>query len=411
MPIDTFTVLLFGLLIKLVLGGLFIVFWLKHRAAPWFGWWSASLLLGSITSALYMWRGTESLISVGLGNAALVASFACCWQGARAFDWRRPLWSAVLVLPALWLAVCFVPGFMASVPYRLMLSSGLVAPLLVMAALEFWRGRGEHLPSRWPIIVILASFATFFAARVPLIGVAPFPFGALPMEYGWVGAFNLLMFSHTILLSVLFVSLSKERLELDQRTKAHTDPLTGALNRRAFLGRGERLLQRHAHERAPLCLVFLDLDHFKSLNDRFGHSGGDDVLMSFVGLLNACIRPTDFLFRIGGEEFCCILPYTTTEQAHRVAERIRHQFEMTTVRIAGNPVKATASLGIASTEAFGYELDTLMRRADMAVYAAKRGGRNRVMVANPGDEMPGANDERVAESDTPVVGHRIRVAI
>ena len=94
--------------------------------------------------------------------------------------------------------------------------------------------------------------------------------------------------------------------------------------------------------------------------------------MSFVGLLNACIRPTDFLFRIGGEEFCCLLPYTTTEQAHRVAERIRHQFEMTTVHVAGTPVKATASLGIASTEAFGYELDTLMRRADMAVYAAKR---------------------------------------
>ena len=76
MPIDTFTVLLFGLLIKLVLGALFVVFWLKNRAAPWFGWWSASLLLGGITSALYMWRGTESLISVGLGNTALIASFA-----------------------------------------------------------------------------------------------------------------------------------------------------------------------------------------------------------------------------------------------------------------------------------------------------------------------------------------------
>ena len=136
---------------------------------------------------------------------------------------------------------------------------------------------------------------------------------------------------------MLIVSLSKERLELDQRTKAQTDPLTGALNRRAFMWRGERLLQRHAYERAPLCLLFLDLDHFKSLNDRFGHSGGDDVLMSFVSLVNACIRPTDFLFRIGGEEFCCLLPHTTTEQAHRVAERIRHQFEMATVtlRLAG----------------------------------------------------------------------------
>jgi diguanylate cyclase (GGDEF)-like protein len=410
MPIDSFTVLLFGLFIKLVLGALFAVFWLKARAAPWFGWWSATLLLGAITSALYMWRGTESLISVGLGNAALIASFACCWQGARVFDRRRPLWSAVLALPALWLAACFIPAFMTSIPYRIVVSSGLVAPLLAMAAVEFWRGRSERLPSRWPVVVIFTSFALFFAARIPLIGVAPFPFGALPMEYGWVGAFNLLMFSHTILLSVLLVSLSKERLELDQRTKAQTDPLTGALNRRAFIGRGERLLQRHAHERAPLCLVFLDLDHFKSLNDRFGHSGGDDVLMSFVGLLNACIRPTDFLFRIGGEEFCCLLPYTTTEQAHRVAERIRHQFEMTTVLIAGSPVKATASLGIASTEAFGYELDTLMRRADMAVYAAKRSGRNRVMVANLGDEMPDAGDETISESDTHV-GHRIKVAI
>ena len=236
MPIDSFTVLLFGLLIKLVLGALFVVFWLKNRAAPWFGWWSASLLLGAVTSALYMWRGTDSAISVGLGNTALIAAFACCWQGARAFDWRRPLWSAVLVLPALWLAACFVPAFMASIPYRIVLSSAVIAPLLAMAAVEFWRGRAEQLPSRWPVVVIFTSFALFFAARVPLIGLAPFPFGALPMEYGWVGAFNLLMFAHTILLSVLLVSLSKERLELDQRTKAQTDPLTGALNRRAFMG-------------------------------------------------------------------------------------------------------------------------------------------------------------------------------
>ena len=84
MPIDSFTVLLFGLFIKLVLGVLFLVFWLQTRSAPWFGWWSASLLLGSITSLLYMWRGPHSLLSVGVGNAVLIMSFACCWQGARA---------------------------------------------------------------------------------------------------------------------------------------------------------------------------------------------------------------------------------------------------------------------------------------------------------------------------------------
>jgi len=388
MPIDSFTVLLFGLVIKLMLGVLFVVFWMKTRNAVWFAWWAGSLLLGSITSMLFMLRAAtagDNFLTVGIGNACLLAALACCWQGARAFERRPPIWSAVLVTPTLWAVACSVPVFMNTVSYRIVLSSCLAAPLLALSGFEFWRGRAERLPSRWPIIVIFVSFSLFFAARISLMGSMPFPFGVLPMQPGWLGAFNLLMFAHTLLLAVLIVAMSKERLELDQRTKAQTDPLTGALNRRAFLWRGARLLQRHAHERAPLCLLFLDLDHFKSLNDRFGHSGGDDVLTSFVAMVNACIRPTDFLFRIGGEEFCCLLPHTTTEQAHRVAERIRHQFETATLEVAGTPVKATASLGIASTDAFGYELDTLMRRADMAVYAAKRAGRNRVVVATAGD--------------------------
>src|SRR5690606_14923753 len=129
------------------------------------------------------------------------------------------------------------------------------------------------------------------------------------------------------------------------------------------------MLRRHQYEDRPLCVLFLDIDRFKQLNDRFGHSGGDDVLVSFVALVGASIRPTDFLFRIGGEEFCCLLPNTTADQAHLVGERVRHCFEATTLNVVGVPVKATVSLGIASTESFGYDLETLMRRADMAVYA------------------------------------------
>ena len=146
------------------------------------------------------------------------------------------------------------------------------------------------------------------------------------------------MFFHTLLITVLIVAMSKERLELDQRIKAQTDPLTGALNRRALMSSGDRLLRRHGVEQKPLCLLFLDLDDFKSLNDRFGHSGGDDVLMKFVAVVHDNIRPTDFLFRIGGEEFCCLLPHTGAAQAHRVAERIRHQFEAAAVDVAGATV-------------------------------------------------------------------------
>jgi diguanylate cyclase (GGDEF)-like protein len=229
--------------------------------------------------------------------------------------------------------------------------------------------------------VLFSTLSLFFVSRVAFVNVAPFPLGAAPPAPGWMVAFNLIMFFHTLMLTVLIVAMSKERLELEQRTKAQTDPLTGALNRRAFMARGARLLQRHRHQDAPLCLLFLDLDHFKSLNDRFGHSGGDDVLMTFVAVVHENIRPTDFFFRIGGEEFCCLLPQTRADQAHTVAERIRHKFEGATVDVAGTPVKTTVSLGIASTETFSYDLDTLMRKADMAVYAAKRQGRNCVVIA------------------------------
>ena len=391
MQVDSYTVLLFGLFVKLLLGGLFVAFWLNSRSSPWFGWWSVALASGSVTAALFMLRGAaQNYLTIGIGNSFFIVAFVCFWQGARAFERKRPVWLAVLGIPATWLAVCAVPGFLENLPFRIVVSSVLVATLLVLSALEFWRGRGEPLASRWPVIFICASLALFFASRIPLMGIAPFPFGMLPMQPWVLGAFNLFVFAHTLLFAVLVVAMSKERLELEQRTKAQTDPLTGALNRRAFMARGERLLERHRHEGAPLSLLFLDLDHFKSLNDRFGHSGGDDVLTCFVGLVNSCIRPTDFLFRIGGEEFCCLLPHTGAEPAHQVAERIRRQVEAASVIVAGMPVRTTASIGVASTEAFGYDFDALIRYADGAVYAAKRAGRNRVTTADAGHALRAA---------------------
>jgi diguanylate cyclase (GGDEF)-like protein len=389
MQIDSFTVLLFALFIKAVLGGLFLVFWYRQRNAPWYAWWGATFCLACVANILFGLRGfTSDLLGIGLGNVALIAGFACNWQAARVFDHKPALWWPLLAAPALWFAACLIPTFVETVAYRVVFSSLIVSTLIILSAAEFWRSRDEPLPSRWPVIVLYSTFALFFALRIPLVGVLPFPFGALPMQPGSVGAFNLIMVFHTLLISVLIVAMSKERLELDQRTKAQTDPLTGALNRRAFMSRGIRLLRRHSHEKQPLSLLFLDLDHFKSLNDRFGHSGGDDVLMKFVAVVHNNIRPTDFLFRIGGEEFCCLLPHTGMMPAQRVAERIRQQFEATSVDVAGTPVKTTVSLGIASTETFGYDLETLMRRADRAVYAAKQQGRNRVVVAAADEPAP-----------------------
>jgi diguanylate cyclase (GGDEF)-like protein len=388
MQIDALTVLLVGLFVKLVLAGLFFAFWVADRRAIWYGWWAGTLLVACGAATAIALRGrAPDVIGIGVGTALIILTVACGWQTARVFDRRRPLWSVTLAAPAIWLGVCLLPGFLGNVALRILLSGLLISPLVALTAVEFWRGRREALPSRRPVIVLYSVLALFFAARLPLLNHLPFPFGALPAQPGWLGAFGLFTFSHCVLLSVLLIAMSKERFELDQRIKAQTDPLTGALNRRAFMTRGTRLLARHAHQGAPLCVLFLDLDHFKSLNDRFGHSGGDDMLVRVVNHINASIRPTDFLFRIGGEEFCCLLPHTGEAQARSVGERIRRRIETAVVTMAGLPVRVTASIGVASTETFGYDLDLLTRRADDAVYAAKRGGRNRVVVATA-EEAP-----------------------
>ena len=342
MQVDLFTVLLFGLFVKLLLGGLFAAYWLNNRGSPWFGWWGVSLASGSLTAALYMFRGSTQTISPSVW--AIRSSSPPSPASGRA---RAPSSGGVRCgrrcgIPALWLAVCLVPGFLESVPLRIVVSSSLVAAVLVCGAGVLARPRGA------------APLAMAGDLRLPLVGAvlcgansadghAAVSVRRAADAAGLVGAFNLTVIAHTLLLVVLFVAMSKERLELEQRTKAQTDPLTGALNRRAFMARGERLVARHRHEGAPLSLLFLDLDHFKSLNDRFGHAGGDDVLTCFVGLVNSCIRPTDFLFRVGGEEFCCLLPHTGAEPAHHIAERIRHQVETASVIVAGMPVKAPSA--------------------------------------------------------------------
>ncbi len=382
MQIDPSTVLFFGVLIKLLLSVLLLAFWMSDRRAIWFAWYSVGLAFGGTGALILLLRGFEpAFTAIGIAAACLVSAIACVWQGARVFEGRLPLWLPLMGAPALWLAACAVPGFLDSAAWRVVLSSTLIASMLALTAIEYWRGRSERLPSRWLTIVLFSVLALVIGSRLPLLTLAPFPIGALPIEQSWLAGLNLIVFALTITLAVLVVSMTKERLELQQRTRAQTDPLTGALNRRAFMIRGRRLVLRHQTSGDPLCLLFLDLDHFKSLNDRFGHSGGDQVLMKFVSVVHDFIRPGDFLFRLGGEEFCCLLPGTEIELAVSVAQRVRQEFAAYPIILNGTPVKPTVSIGLAATETFGYDPDELLRHADRAAYEAKEQGRNRVIVA------------------------------
>ena len=171
--------------------------------------------------------------------------------------------------------------------------------------------------------------------------------------------------------------LEQEAIQLDMTRLARTDPLTGLLNRRAFLEEVERHAARQDRDNQPSTLMFADLDHFKPVNDRLGHEAGDDVLRCTAALLRKTFRPGDLIARLGGDEFAIWLNGADHMTAAERAEHLRDAVPRDLADLTGPDLpRVTMSIGIASREAGdGETLDSLMRRADRAMYEVKRGGR------------------------------------
>ncbi|HBP16839.1 MAG TPA: hypothetical protein DEA08_03460 [Planctomycetes bacterium] len=172
-----------------------------------------------------------------------------------------------------------------------------------------------------------------------------------------------------------------ERLNAELEIRALRDGLTGLLNRRAFDEAFERELYRSARESEPISIVLLDIDHFKTFNDTYGHLIGDEVLRHVAGKISGVLRTSDTVARFGGEEFVLILPSTNEEGARRVAERVRVVIAVSPLECDAGSLSVTASLGGLTTRAPRTKPlapAPLLERADAALYRAKEGGRNRV---------------------------------
>jgi diguanylate cyclase (GGDEF)-like protein len=162
-----------------------------------------------------------------------------------------------------------------------------------------------------------------------------------------------------------------------------TDPLTAVLNRRAFMEILEVEFSKARRYTTPMSFVMVDLDHFKSVNDRYGHLAGDQVLRSAAGAIKASLRASDVVARYGGEEFALLLPNTDRRGAEEVAERCRRLMRDTPVIAGQSTIVTTASMGLATFPAEGIErIEDLIARADAALYRAKENGRDRVQVAS-----------------------------
>lgn len=184
-----------------------------------------------------------------------------------------------------------------------------------------------------------------------------------------------------LLAAIGYWAYKTKRLQLAFRRLAETDALTGIGNRLHFTRESEAALAFCARSREPVSLVMFDLDYFKSINDHYGHATGDWVLRQVTGVVAGLCRKGDRFGRLGGEEFAILLIGCELAQAERMAESCRAAIAAIDTRPGGASFGLSASFGVASTVAAGYSLDHLLSQADQALYAAKRGGRNRVAVA------------------------------
>jgi diguanylate cyclase (GGDEF)-like protein len=171
----------------------------------------------------------------------------------------------------------------------------------------------------------------------------------------------------------------RRQLEAQLRHMATIDGLTGALNHAQFLLAGQHALERVRQQHQSLALLMLDIDHFKLINDRYGHLTGDEALKHFVAQLRAGIRAIDQLGRLGGEEFAIVLPAISSEAAWQVAERLRARVAATPLSLDGQTIGITVSIGLAMARDTDGLLEQIVARADARLYAAKNSGRNRVI--------------------------------
>lgn len=188
------------------------------------------------------------------------------------------------------------------------------------------------------------------------------------------------LFIYTFSLTIGFMMMICQRLYYDLQLAADTDELTRLLNRRAMLRLLEQETSTHNRQGQTFAIVLIDVDHFKEVNDQYGHDGGDMTLVHIAKILKTrCrLRNTDFASRWGGEEFLILLSKVGTKEALRIAERLRTEVEQTPT-VSG--IRITISLGIAVIASHGDSVEVLITAADRALYAAKKSGRNQVKLA------------------------------
>lgn len=382
MSFEVNTLFLLTIDVEAILGLLLLLVWVQNSRVIAVVWWASAHLMRALSVMLYgLYGSVPDLISIDLANVLLFSSFGVTWNGARVFNGHNALPGSLIAGAALWLLASQWPGFEMGSEMRGQLSALIIASYAWLTAYEFWRGRSEPLVSRWPAISLFFTHGALFLLRTPLTALVRGKEAESVLSSAWLSVLSLEAFLMTIATAFILLAMSKEHTELRHKTAAMIDPLTGLLNRRAFVQDAEALLQQQIARDRPIGVLLIDLDSFKSINDRFGHPVGDKVLQVFAKTARGGLRATDIVGRLGGEEFIVVLADAGHDNAFLVADRLRNAFAANAAVIDGQALYATMSIGVSVIVDPRQNLAELMTLADQALYLAKARGRNRVEVA------------------------------
>ena len=345
--------------------------------------WTASLWAQALAWLVFAARDIlPELLCLAMGNALLVLTASLQYGAIREF--RRHTVSNALI----WAA--FAAAFAAFVLLDEARWEGTAGTLLYGAANLLIAISALRDPTHEGMrgCRFLAGCYVFAAATlIATAWTAPRGTASAATVNAYHGYLYLGTYALIIAGSFAFLLMHKARADEEASRLATTDPLTGVFNRRTFIELAEQELARSRRAETPVSIMMLDLDHFKRVNDTFGHLAGDEVLVAFTRLIRDCVRRGDLVVRYGGEEFCVLLPATTLFAATALAERIRN-------RCGSRPLtdkafKVTVSIGL--TAYSGRKdalLADLLARADEALYRAKGEGRNQVIALPLEGEQP-----------------------
>lgn len=360
--------------------------WHYNRHIPGLGLWLYSYLCGFVFCVNLATRQyLPEVLSVVVAQIAIPLSAYLALLGSRAYLARTP-WSlrvhaavvtTLLVLAAA--AVYFTVG-QPHVGVRFVLISVSTGVLFLCTSFSLARGGVHNAPLRHMFAVAAGVHGLFLLIRPWLFRLNEGEGELLQLISQFVVLESI---AALILMAFGVLMLANEHMTLGLRELAEMDPLTRVFNRRAFLELLDKAVSSARRMQVDLPVLVIDLDHFKNINDSWGHKTGDDVLRHFTRLAGLCLRREDVIGRLGGEEFAVFLPNASLDGAYAVAQRICAILAEQPVATDHGPVTVTASIGLTLC-ASADSSEMAVQRADKAMYLAKERGRNRVEVLAPG---------------------------